>query len=904
MSKDVRFNIHLKVDGRDVVVQAKTSVKELGQAIGNAASQADKARNRMVAFASFGVAIKNSYDGIEKMAGAMSGYISKANAAAEAQVKLSTVMRQRMSASEDDIAAMNGLVAAQTKIGVVGGTVQRSGLQQLATFASQRATLEKLLPAMNNLVVQQRGLNATSEDAVSVANMMGKALMGNATAMTRVGITLTDSQKKIIQTGDEGQRAAAIAQAITDNVGNMNAEMAKTDAGRAKQAAIAYGGLEVAIGKVMSQYQVFINAFSQIGMMVTGMIQLGTAVVGVTKALWSLTGAQAINNVNTRMANAIVRQFTLAVGASAVSIHAAHVAIRALTWALRGLEVASVVGTVFAALSIALDFFVPKSDEASDSMKALGNNAEKTGDKLSEMKSQALAPVLTKYTELQEKWKQLRSAHEKNAFIKDNAAAFRDMGVGIRSVSDAEDFLVKNTSKVVSALTARAEAAAAYDLVKQDMEKAIKYEDMATEQNKKNREIYKKKVHTGYYYADEALDREIDSGRMAVTNPKQRQYEQWARVARQNAKRHLAIAQRAQGTADAGLKPYAPIEPSTAGRGTGRGTTRGSSKATVKVEKADPGLLNDLRRQLQEATKEMNGALTIEAVVEARGKRDDIQKQIDALEGNDAFTIEAEVKPAGPKPGSVEYKREAYKDAENAASQIQSDFDSGIIDTSEAQRQIDALNDKLQGIDKNLKPIHLQVDASDVDKKREKLQGATDSVEQLGQSLGQLGESIGVPELNVAGTMAQAIATMTAGYAAATLQSASLGPWAWIAFAATGLAQLAAMISSVKSMAGSYATGGIIGGYSYSGDKLTAHVNSGEMILNRQQQARLFALANGVGRVALPSVQHPRLSGLASGVLGTQRIEVSVSGRMRGRDLLLCGDNARGKDSKIGKRWG
>lgn len=904
MSKDVRFNIHLNVDGKDVVVQAKASVKELGQAIGGMSSEANKAKNTAVLFASIGVTVKNAYEGIQQMSASMNGFIAKANSATEAQTKLTTVMRQRMSASDADVAALNKVVAAQTKLGVVGGTVQRSGLQQLATFATQRSTLETLLPAMNNLVVQQKGLNATSEDAVGVANMMGKALMGNATAMTRVGITLTDSQKKIIQTGDEGQRAAAIAQAITDNVGNMNAEMAKTDAGRAKQAAIAYGGLEVAIGKVMSQYQVFINAFSQIGMMVTGMIQLGTAVVGVTKALWSLTGAQAINNVNTRLANAIVRQFTLAVGASAVSIHAAHIAIRALTWAIRGLEVASVVGTVFAALSIALDFFVPKSDEASDSMKALGNNAENTGDKLSEMKSQALAPVLTKYTELQEKWKQLRSAHEKNAFIKDNAAAFRDMGVGIRSVSDAEDFLVKNTSKVVSALTARAEAAAAYDLVKQDMEKAIKYEDMATEQNKKNREIYKKKVHTGYYYADEALDREIDSGRMAVTNPKQRQYEQWARVARQNAKRHLAIAQRAQGTADAGLKPYAPIEPSTAGRGTGRGTTRGSSKATVKVEKADPGLLNDLRRQLQEATKEMNGALTIEAVVEARGKRDDIQKQIDALEGNDAFTIEAQVKPAGPKPGSVEYKREAYKNAENAASQIQSDFDAGIIDTGEAQRQIDAVNDKLQGIGKNLKPIHLQIDTSDVDQKKAKMEAATDSVEQMGQALGELGSSIGVPELNVAGTMAQAIATMVAGYATATEESASLGPWAWIAFAATGLAQLAAMISSVKGMAGNYANGGIIGGYSFSGDRLTAHVNSGEMILNRQQQARLFALANGVGRVAIPALQRPQLSGMIGGALATQRIEVSVSGKMRGRDLLLCGDNARGKDSKIGKRWG
>ena len=37
MSKDVRFNIHLKVDGKDVVVQANTSVNELSKALGGAA---------------------------------------------------------------------------------------------------------------------------------------------------------------------------------------------------------------------------------------------------------------------------------------------------------------------------------------------------------------------------------------------------------------------------------------------------------------------------------------------------------------------------------------------------------------------------------------------------------------------------------------------------------------------------------------------------------------------------------------------------------------------------------------------------------------------------------------------------------------------------------------------------
>lgn len=87
-----------------------------------------------------------------------------------------------------------------------------------------------------------------------------------------------------------------------------------------------------------------------------------------------------------------------------------------------------------------------------------------------------------------------------------------------------------------------------------------------------------------------------------------------------------------------------------------------------------------------------------------------------------------------------------------------------------------------------------------IEKQKAKFQAATDSVNQLGGSLSSLGSALKVPELNVAGTFAQAIATMTAGFATATAQSATLGPWAWIAFAATGLAQLAAMISSVKNM--------------------------------------------------------------------------------------------------------
>lgn len=205
MAKEIKFNIKLNIDGKQVVVQASESVKELQRNLMAAKTGCNRFRESMVRINQVSQAYANISNAIEALGGIMNGYIAKANAATEAQTKLSTVMRQRMGATNADTDAINKAVAAQTQLGIVSGTVQKSGLQQLATFASQRQTLETLLPAMNNLLAQQRGLKATSEDAVGVANLMGKALQGNVGALTRVGITLTD------HTGDEYTRATTLA---------------------------------------------------------------------------------------------------------------------------------------------------------------------------------------------------------------------------------------------------------------------------------------------------------------------------------------------------------------------------------------------------------------------------------------------------------------------------------------------------------------------------------------------------------------------------------------------------------------------------------------------------------------------------------------------------------------------
>ena len=62
---------------------------------------------------------------------------------------------------------------------------------------------------------------------------------------------------------------------------------------------------------------------------------------------------------------------------------------------------------------------------------------------------------------------------------------------------------------------------------------------------------------------------------------------------------------------------------------------------------------------------------------------------------------------------------------------------------------------------------------------------------------------------------------------------------------AAGAVQIAA-ITAAKPQKPSFSQGGIVPGSSYSGDNVEARVNSGEMVLTREQQANLFNMANGM----------------------------------------------------------
>jgi len=238
----------------NAAASAATGVRGIGTAAGVAATEVEAAGARATGVfsamqtraAGMVASIKaqamslagmfTAFFAMDTLSGMMSKAMTAAGALAGAELKLKVIMQQRAGATMEDIDAVKQLIGAQQSLGVISRATQTAGAQQLATFINQKDSLLSLIPALNNMLAQQKGTNATSEDAIAVANMMGRALMGNVGALTRCGVTLTEEQENMIKYGNEQQRVAALAQAVTDNVGNMNAEIGKTKVGQAAQA--------------------------------------------------------------------------------------------------------------------------------------------------------------------------------------------------------------------------------------------------------------------------------------------------------------------------------------------------------------------------------------------------------------------------------------------------------------------------------------------------------------------------------------------------------------------------------------------------------------------------------------------------------------------------------------------
>ena len=140
---------------------------------------------------------------------------------------------------------------------------------------------------MNNLLAQQKGLSATTGDAVQIGNLMGKAMMGQVDALKRVGISFSEAEANVIKYGTEQEKAAMLAQVIQNNVGDMNAELAKTDSGKQQQLVNTLGDMKEELGAMVNGALPFVTIAAQASTALAGVTTLVAGVKTLSVTLYA-----------------------------------------------------------------------------------------------------------------------------------------------------------------------------------------------------------------------------------------------------------------------------------------------------------------------------------------------------------------------------------------------------------------------------------------------------------------------------------------------------------------------------------------------------------------------------------------------------------------------------------------
>ena len=294
----------------------------LKQVITSTLSEAQQLKGNVINFAALATGIDAAQRSFSQLQSGMKDLADAYAVQEVAETKLATVMQQRMGATDAEIQSIKELASAQQEIGVIGDEVQLSGAQQIATFLNEKASLETLIPAMNNLLAQQKGLNASTGDAVQVGNLMGKAMMGQVDALKRVGISFTEAEANVIKYGTEQERAAMLAQVIQNNVGEMNAELAQTESGKQQQLVNTLGDMKEQIGGLVNGALPFVTmaaqasqALAAVSTLIAGIKTLTTTLYASTKAFIASTAATIKNKVATLAVAAAQKVVTIATNA-------------------------------------------------------------------------------------------------------------------------------------------------------------------------------------------------------------------------------------------------------------------------------------------------------------------------------------------------------------------------------------------------------------------------------------------------------------------------------------------------------------------------------------------------------------------------------------------------------------
>ena len=623
--------------------------------------------------------------------------------------------------------------------------------------------------------------------------------------------------------------------------------------------------LQSSIGNVLP----YINVAAQ---MATG----AAAAVSLSKSFNLLA-------VSSKLAKTVVAMFSPIIEVCSATMRGAAVSATTLKLAIRSLMISTGVGIAIVALTEAINYLMNSSDDAAKSVDKL-SEAEQKAKMVHQQTAQQIASVRSEMMQNIAALKNFKGSKEQEkAMVQQMNTKYGEAMGYYSTVSQWYQTLTANSkaycNQMINEITIRNLANQAADLQQQ------RY-DYTHDKNGRTKKFSAEK-QIGLVKAQEG-----DPGAFRMGNEWVRKYETSQKAEadkvvtnlyrqEQNIKKRMeALVKQNQNISYKHTAGYSATPPtlntSTGSGGNARGggnTNTGNTPVVTEGKKALEGSIDWYEEKINEKQKELNATADKATARALNAEMEGLQRQLYMLKVD--VGIE-EVPKLDVKAFAVNLKAQLDEGME-AMRQRLSDKPLVINTEVEAKAQDYDHISSLFSIDvSNFESVRTGLadinGISDSTAKGMAVAGA--SCKMLGSALQQLGGDSAAAK---AGMVAAAIGQFVLSFAQAM---STCKTWIdWLAFGISGTAQLTSIISTISQ----FATGGIVGGNQTSGDKVLVRVNSGEMILNAAQQARLFAIANGAA-VQGVSVNTAGLQGIGGGISAT----LGINGRLRGRDIVMA----------------
>lgn len=251
---------------------ARNAAAKAGSALHSGLSKASGFASKAVS--GIGSAAKGMATVVSGAATAAAGYlvnfgkqsVAAALKAGEVTAKFQQVAKNNNWTDEEQKSLLS-LNKTLGQTGVISGGTLKAAQAQLGTFALTADQVKTLTPALADMIANNKGYNATAQDGVQIANLLGKVMTGSATALSKYGVTMTDAQKKVLQEGSASEKAAMAAQVLEANFGGINKALAQTPQGKMTILQHEIAGLKTSVGNDL------IAAFGGVGGAVIKMVQ-------------------------------------------------------------------------------------------------------------------------------------------------------------------------------------------------------------------------------------------------------------------------------------------------------------------------------------------------------------------------------------------------------------------------------------------------------------------------------------------------------------------------------------------------------------------------------------------------------------------------------------------------------